>query len=64
MKYPFEKTGSLIIITMKLEHGNKTADVEVALDTGAVTTIINSSIAEYLGCNPAASQKRRRIVTA
>ena len=50
MKYPFEKTGSLIIITMKLEHGNKTADVEVALDTGAVTTIINSSIAEYLGC--------------
>lgn len=49
---------------MKLEHGNKTADVEVALDTGAVTTIINSSIAEYLGCNPAASQKRRRIVTA
>jgi len=64
MKYPFEKTGSLIIITMKLEHGNKTADVEVALDTGAVTTIINSSIAEYLGCNLAASQKRRRIVTA
>jgi len=50
MKYPFEKTGSLIIITMKLEHGNKTADVEVALDTGAEPLSINSSIAEYLGC--------------
>ena len=64
MKYPFEKPGPLIIVTMRLDNGDKSADVEVALDTGAVTTIVNSSIAEYLGCDPARSQKRRRIVTA
>lgn len=64
MKYPFEKPGPLIIITMKLEHGDKSIDVEAALDTGAVTTVINSSIAEYLGCDPAGSREKRRIVTA
>lgn len=64
MKYSFERPGPLIIITMRLENGDKTADVEVALDTGAVTTVVNSSIAEYLGCNPASAQEKRRIVTA
>lgn len=64
MRYPFEKPGPLIIVTVRLVHGDKTADVEVALDTGAVTTTVNSSIAEYLGCNPGGSQERRRIVTA
>ena len=64
MKYPFEKPGHLIIVTMRLEFGNKTADLEVALDTGAVTTMINSSIMEYLGCDPGGSQEKRSIVTA
>lgn len=64
MKHPFEKPGPLIIVTMRLEHGNRSADVEVALDTGAVTTVVNSSIAEYLGCNPAKPIDTRRIVTA
>lgn len=64
MKYPFEKSGPLIIVTMKLEKGDKSADVEVALDTGAVTTVINSNIAEYLGCNPSGAKEKRQTVTA
>ncbi len=64
MKYHFKKSGSLIIVTMKLEHREKKVDVEVALDTGAVTTMINSSIAQYLGCDPGSSGQKRRVVTA
>lgn len=64
MKYHFERPGPLIIITMGLKHGDKTADIEVAIDTGAVTTVIHSSIAEYLGCDPAGSREKRQIVTA
>jgi predicted aspartyl protease len=64
MKYPFEKPGPLIIVTMKLEHGDKSIDVEVALDTGAATTLINASIAEYLGCKPETSNTRKQIITA
>lgn len=40
MRYPFKTTGPLIIVTMRLEQGDKTIDVEAALDTGCATTVV------------------------
>ena len=64
MKYHFEKPSPLVIVTMKLRHYDKEVDLEVALDTGAVTTMINRSIAQYLGCDPGGSLQKRHILTA
>ena len=49
MSFPFNPHGGLIIVPVTLGGPQREVIVELALDTGATTTVVNQSALEYAG---------------
>ena len=64
MKTTFEKSSNMVIVYAELKNkGKDTIILKMALDTGASYTIIPWDVAEKLGCDPAVSKNRIKIMT-
>jgi hypothetical protein len=63
MSFSFDPLDRLIIVRAELWGPNGTVVVQLALDTGATTTLINSGILAALGYDPAVAANRVQIMT-
>ncbi|MFQ5864236.1 MAG: TIGR02281 family clan AA aspartic protease [bacterium] len=64
MKVPIEKNSSVIVLAVDLFGKKSRYRVNLALDTGAIFTMIPWHVAEHLGYDPAATRERIAITTA
>jgi predicted aspartyl protease len=64
MNYPFDRRANLIFVAVDLYGPKKTHfQANLALDTGATTTLISWDIAKFLGLDPELSTRSTRITT-
>lgn len=64
MSEPFDPAAPLILVQARLWGPGREAGVQLALDTGAVRSVISVEVATVLGFEPAAAAARTRILTA
>lgn len=64
MRYPFDPATGLVVVRARLFGPRGDAVVDLALDSGATTSLINWPTALALGYDPARSQHRIEITTA
>jgi predicted aspartyl protease len=63
MKYPFRPAATLIVVQAEVVGPHGTALVDLALDTGASTTILSWTTAVAAGYDPGTVTPRRRVIT-
>jgi predicted aspartyl protease len=63
MTHRFDPDQGLIVVSVRLFGPAKDIIVRLALDTGATTTLINSEVSVFLGCDPAGSPDLIRVTT-
>jgi predicted aspartyl protease len=63
MTSAFDSRDGLIIVAAELQGPSGSAILRLALDTGATTTLINSSVLVATGYDPAASPTRFEVTT-
>lgn len=64
MNYPFDRRAGLIFVAVDLYGPKKTHfQANLALDTGATTTLISWDIAKFLDLDPERSPRSTRITT-
>jgi len=63
MNDSFDPQQGPVIVAVEVRGPSGTASLQVALDTGATTTLINSSILVALGYDTAAATERTEITT-
>jgi predicted aspartyl protease len=63
MTVAFDSNDGLIIVAAELQGPSGNAILRLALDTGATTTLINSSVLVATGYDPAASPTRSEVTT-
>jgi predicted aspartyl protease len=63
MKFSFDATRRLIVVRAELLGPRGSANLELALDTGASWTLINPTLLMGVGYDPAVSQKRVHVTT-
>ena len=61
--YPFNTKSGPILIDAEITGPLRTANVGLVFDTGATTSLINDSIARYIGLDPANATRRVRMTT-
>lgn len=61
--YRLERHGRLLMLKAFLEGPEGKAYPRLLLDTGSAYTIISQEILENIGCSPAITKKRQRIIT-
>ncbi|CAN2042581.1 Aspartyl protease [Candidatus Magnetomoraceae bacterium gMMP-15] len=62
--YKTQRISSLMIVKAYIKGPEAVAYPRMLIDTGAVVTIVAQEILESVGCSPALTSERRRIVTA
>jgi predicted aspartyl protease len=63
LRTPFDPKDGLIVVTARLSGPSGPIFTQLALDTGATTTLINPSSLLAIGCDPATVSERTRITT-
>ncbi len=63
-RYRFDPEKGLIVLRARLWGPSGDARVRLALDTGATSTIVSTSILVALGYDPPTSKERVRVTTA
>ena len=63
MSFSFNPKEGLIIVPTRLSGPSGDIVVQLALDTGATTTLINWDIAVIIGYDPAIAQERVQVTT-
>lgn len=64
MTTPFRRDRGLIVVSARIEGPTGATCIDMALDTGATHTIINSSFLISVGYDPADFPARHRLTTA
>lgn len=63
MSEPFNATAGLILVGAELEGPTGTAVLQLALDTGATSTVINIAVLVAVGYDPALAPNRVQMTT-
>ncbi len=63
MNYRFDPASRLIVVPVRLWGPAAFADLRLALDTGAVNSLVSTEAAVFLGYDPAAAAEMVKIVT-
>jgi predicted aspartyl protease len=63
MSVPFDAQHNLIVVPVRLWGPNGTAVVQLALDTGATSTLLNAGPLVALGYDPASIAERVQVTT-
>lgn len=61
--YKLEKHGCLLMLKSFIEGPEGKAYPRLLVDTGSAYTIISQEILENIGCSPAFTKKKQRIIT-
>src|SRR2546423_14883357 len=64
MSFGFDPTDGLVIVEAEVWGPTGSIVLRMALDTGAITTLINASPLQWVGYDPAVSSDRVQITTA
>jgi len=63
MTFPFDPQQGLVVIRAELTGPSGSAVLQLALDTGATSTLVNAAPLTALGYDPALSPERVQITT-
>lgn len=64
MEKTFDPHKGLIVVRTLVDGPRASTAVSLALDTGAIATMLSSAVLQSLGCDPGASEDRVRVTTA
>ncbi len=63
MKYRFDPTSRLVVVPVRLWGPARSAEFHLALDTGAVSSLLSTEAVAYLGYDPTTATESVKIVT-
>ena len=63
MKERFDARQGLIVVPVKIHGPNGSVQLQLALDTGATSTLIRPVHLEAIGCDPGLAQERVQVTT-
>jgi predicted aspartyl protease len=61
--YPFHSASGPILVDAEVTGPSRMANVRLIVDTGATTSLIDRSVARYIGLDPDASPRHVRMTT-
>ncbi len=64
MRFPFDSTSHLVIVTAQILGPAKEGEADLIVDTGAAWSVLSQRLLRELGYDPAAADERRVIITA
>ncbi len=62
-RYPLERVGNLLVTKAAVSGSAGVKVVRLLIDTGSVHTILPVEVLESIGCSPAVSTERVRLIT-